>query len=318
MQRSFVTLATVLVVALAAQVSSVSTASAQPTPGDNELDTDSRLVQSGGPRVRQTVTDTFASDRVFSSLSSAVGNIEYTAQGEAGFGWARSESFVRQAAEPTTSERYQVSNRSRWRENGLIISGGQGLFGFLNGSVTIDGIINAQRDPGTEFEATVQVLGQGFNGATVTFPQIPAGWGVEGPLGAGPSLRTTASVLSLIDELVVPFQIRFRWNVPFDLQFGLGTQIEWFDRAGPVLAENTVRLAFGNTLKWNGITSLTDASGTALPLSLLPTGTAFDLTSAVVAPAPIPEPANVAMLLAGLGVVVAIQRRRSARRALVA
>ncbi|MCU0775338.1 MAG: PEP-CTERM sorting domain-containing protein [Ideonella sp.] len=67
---------------------------------------------------------------------------------------------------------------------------------------------------------------------------------------------------------------------------------------------------YGSTLLWTGVSSVLDANGQLVPDWVMRSGSGFDYSRSFVSQ--VPEPATVALMLAGLGVVGAAAKRRRA------
>lgn len=108
---------------------------------------------------------------------------------------------------------------------------------------------------------------------------------------------------------VIPFEITARSGVAQYLRFTLEAAASSTADATNVSGQSawaTGLLDYGHTLRWNGISSITDyQTGVAVEGVTVTSRSGFDYLNA----APVPEAATVVYALAGLGVLVALRRR---------
>jgi MYXO-CTERM domain-containing protein len=164
-------------------------------------------------------------------------------------------------------------------------SGLTGTKGTLNFSMQVDGSLSANGVTGAA-EAGLEVYDNGNHGLSYTYQVIT----VQGPPQETISADPT-------------FSVSFTYGTPFTL--GLFMQADGESRAeGGQMALSSGSSDFSDTISWNGITSVLDASNNPLTDYSLTTASGIDWRGAAT-----PEPAPFVAL--GVGVLALIRRRRS-------
>ena len=238
--------------------------------------------------------------------------VEMTGNASAGPGWLRSSSSAYGASIGEADKQrgyFEVGSFARWVEQDMVISASSssnlnGTLGSAYASVAIDGRILSD---GGEWQVA---LGFEQAGPVNVIFENPAGWG-----GSNYISRHHLGLDSLENEagsysIVLPIKVNFRFGSEFDFGLGLITVAGAFADGLNGISYSSVD--FGHTLTWGGINKITDANGNVLNGVTIASGSNFDFFAPATVPSAVPEPETYAMLLAGLGLIGTIARRRRA------
>jgi hypothetical protein len=177
--------------------------------------------------------------------------------------------------------------------------------------VTLQGFIAPQGSMGGSVNWSFN--GAGFLGAwsVLSSPAFPGGFPVDGvsAVAGGPLFYSNIHDLTLTFTVGTPFTVTERLRVSaFKIDCGFNEALCETTGAG------SVDIDFGHSSYWNGVSaiSLLDASGNYVPADLsLFTATSTQGVDMMRSFAPVPEPAGTALLVLGLGGLLAVQRRRA-------
>ena len=196
-----------------------------------------------------------------------------------------------------------ASARANWTDLLTITAAGKTGSGTLFATVRLDGIIDLHLGPqrplldNPAVDVSVQVLGTGLG----VGPSC-GGWSFCARIVNRPPLPgTTHNTLVPTMNATIPFTFGAPISLGYTLDLVSVSIASTFPSGGGTSASGT--LDFTSSMVWGGITSVVDATGTAVTAYSAVAASGFDYVRAV------PEPRVYVLLLAGLLLVVAAARR---------
>lgn len=188
--------------------------------------------------------------------------------------------------------------------------GFNGTPGRITVGVTLQGFVDPQGSMGGSINWSFN--GQGFLGSwsALSSPSFPGGFPIDGvsAVQGGPLYYSAIHDLTISFTVGSAFTVTERLTAStFKIDCGFNTALCETTGAG------SVNVDFGHSSYWNGVSaiSLLDASGNYVPADLsLFTATSSNGVDMMRSFAPVPEPASAALMLLGLGGLLAWRARR--------
>jgi hypothetical protein len=183
------------------------------------------------------------------------------------------------------SDTINVTSASRAGQSGTVVA-----------TFSVDGGLNASTTGfSSRSTAAVQVTARGES-----FRQmVSSDSAVPSASGQVPELITMRIPVTFSPTFFQPFSVTLATSAS-------ASALNVFNSPRTAQAESD----YGSTLLWTGVSSVLDANGQLVPDWVMRSGSGFDYSRSFVSQ--VPEPATVALMLAGLGVVGAAAKRRRA------
>lgn len=267
-----------------------------------------------------------ASLTVLSGPGGPLSSISYAGTGLAsgGYGEADFGALHASASAIATGDAAQTRGQGGafWIDSVTFASASLAGAAFARFSFSLSGALSSMTGPtsaGAVANSTISALVRA-NGSQVfsTTGQLVTR---NGAIETNQLTRGVATSGSFQSDPVSSLAGTFSFDVPivFNSAFQLRAEMTAFTQALTSFAgdEASAHSSFGSSGYWGGLSEVHLADGTVLSGYSVSSASGFDWTRAYGAPvtAPIPEPETYAMLLAGLGLVAFVTRRRLATAA---
>jgi hypothetical protein len=250
-----------------------------------------------------------------SSISFAGGALASGGYGEAAFGALHASASAIAAGDAAQT---RGQGGAFWIDNVTFSSASLAGAAFARFSFSLSGALSSMTDPasaGAVANSTISAVVRA-NGSQVfsTSGQLVSR---NGAIETNQLSRGVASNGSFQSDPVSSLAGTFSFDVPivFNTAFQLRAEMTAFTQALTSFADDqaSAHSSFGSSGYWGGLSEVHLADGTLLSGYSLSSASGFDWSRAYDAPAPvapIPEPQTYAMLLAGLGLLGFVARRR--------